>query len=515
MAVNKAAVLPDGNCWQAVRKQPPCQEACPIHMDVAGYVLAIAQGRHADALAIIRDTNPLASACGRVCNHPCEAECTRGKLDEPIEIEWLKRFPADYLTAKGADKPPKIARRWDEKVAVIGAGPAGLTAAHDLAKEGYAVTVFEALPVAGGMLAYGVPEFALDRKALARDIDYIKGMGVEIKLNSPIGPDLTIDKLRQMGYKAVLVAIGAQSAINLKNLPGNELEGVYLGLPLIKDASLGQGPDMIGKKVAIIGGGNVAVDAARVALRLGASEVHLTCLESRNEMPAFSWEIERAIEEGIKIHASRGPRAILGKNGKVRGLESVECTSLCTDYEGRIQPVLNESVKDSLAVDAVVIAIGQGLDRSFLAADGKLQLGKWGEIASDPDTLATDAEGVFVAGDAVAIRGTVAESMAAGRKAAQVMNRYLRGEPLKLEEVPVVKELRTGKSLPKFVAVRKRQRMPTLSASERVRSFKEVDLGLDEKAAVMEARRCMTCNVCGNCLFRRSQVCYQTGSRLL
>lgn len=514
MATTQTTVKPDNHCWEPFRKMPPCQEACPIHMDVSGYVLAIAQGRYKDALAIQRETNPLTAACGRVCHHPCETVCTRGKLDDPIAIEWLKRFPGDYLRQKGTVKPAPAPRLWQEQVAIVGSGPAGLTAAHDLAKMGYGVTVFEALPVAGGMLAYGVPEFALDRKALAEDIEYIKGLGVEIKLNHAIGPNLTLNDLRQMGYKAILIAVGAQEALKLKNLPGADLQGVHFGLPFIKDACLGKGTSLSGR-VAIIGGGNVAIDAARQALRQGASEVNLTCLEHRSEMPAFAWEIEKAEQEGIKVHAGRAPRQIRGKDGKVAGLDLVECKELCTDYEGRIQPVLNESVTESVDADHVIIAIGQGLDRSFMAADGKLKLGNRGEIACDPDSLATNAEGVFVAGDALDIRGTVAGAMARGRKAARNIDRHLRGQPLEGAEAPPAAMEIVDARLPKWVEARKKQKMPTLAVGDRVRSSQEVDLGFQEKDAVAEARRCLSCDVCGNCMFVRYQVCLDTGSRLL
>lgn len=513
MATNQVTVKPDNKCWEAFQKMPPCQEACPIHMDVSGYVLAIAQGRYQDALAIMRETNPLTAACGRVCHHPCESVCTRGKLDEPIAIEWLKRFPGDHLGQKEAGKANAAPRSRQDQVAVIGSGPAGLTAAHDLAKLGYGVTIFEALPVAGGMLAFGVPEFALDRKALTSDIEYIKGLGVEIKVAHPIGTNLTLNDLRQMGYKAILVAVGAQQALSLK-MPGVELNGVYHGLPFIKDACLGKAPSLTGK-VVIIGGGNVAIDAARAALRQGASEVHVTCLESRKDMPAFSWEIEKAVQEGIKLHPSRAPKQITGKDGKVTGLDLVECKDLCTDYEGRIQPVLNETVQESLAADAVIIAIGQTLDKSLQGADSKLKLGNRGELACDPDTLASNLDGVFVAGDANIIRGTVTGSMAAGRKAAVNIDRYLRGQPLKVMEAEGPAMEIVDAKLPRFVEARKRITMPTLAARDRIKSSQEVDLGYQEKEAVAEARRCLTCDVCGNCMFDRAQVCFETGSRLL
>ncbi len=482
-------------------------------MDVSRYVLAIAQGRFEDAQAIIRETNPLASACGRICNHPCELQCSRGKIDDPIAIESLKRAPGDILAARGGEKVTPAERVWTEQVAVIGAGPAGLTAAVDLVKAGYGVTVFEALPVAGGMLAYGVPEFALDRKALKRDIDYIKGLGVDIKTNHALGPNLNVNDLKQMGYRAILIAVGAQGAMTLP-LPGSDLQGVFHGLPFIKDASLGNAPKISGR-VGIIGGGNVAVDAARVALRLGASEVHLTCLESRKDMPAFSWEIDKAVEEGIILHPSRAPKQISGKDGKVAGLDLVECKELATDPDGRITPLLNESVKESLALDVVIIAIGQTIDKSFTAAAPKLQLGKRGEVACDPETLATNLDGVYVAGDAVVVRGTVVESMAAGRKAAQTINRHLRGLDSTECELPAPAMQIAESRLPKFVEARKRQSMSALPVKDRSASFKEVDLGFSESEAVAEARRCLTCDVCGNCMFERAQVCHQTGSRLL
>jgi NADPH-dependent glutamate synthase beta subunit-like oxidoreductase len=513
MAISKNWPDPDGTCWTAFQKMPPCQAACPIHMDVSGYVLAIAQGRFQDALDIMRETNPLPGVCGRVCHHPCEAQCVRGKLDEPIAIQWLKRFPADLERQKGIRKPQPAPRLYEERVAIVGSGPAGLTAAHDLAKLGYEVTIFEALPVAGGMLAYGVPEFGLDRKVVEAEVDYIRSLGVEIKLNHQVGPNLTMNDLRQMGYKAILLAVGAQDVLKLK-IPGTDLQGVYHGLPLIRDASLGQGPKL-GGRVAVIGGGNVAIDAARVALRLGASEVHVTCLEADQDMPAFPWEIEKARQEGIVFHPCRSPQRIVDKSGKVAGVDFVGVKSIGFDSEGRIKPELDESEKESLPADAVIIAIGQGLDRSFLAGDGNIRLGKKGEVLCDPDTLATDLEGIFVAGDAVVLRGTVVEAMAAGRKAADSIHRYLRGQNLKGNGAPLAAQEINEAALPRFLEPRRRQPMPTLDAGERIRSNREVELGFSEREAVAEARRCLTCDVCGNCMFDRAQVCFETGSRLL
>jgi len=284
-------------CWPSLAKLSTCENACPIHIDIPRYVRAIATGDFKEALEIIRERTPLPVACGRVCHHPCEEVCLRGKIDEPIAIEALKRFVTDYVLETGTEKPSPCEKIWDQKVAIIGSGPTGLAAAHDLVRRGYGVTIFEALPVAGGMLAVGIPEFVLPKKLLQADIDYIESLGVEIKLNTAIGNDLSVEDLSER-YDAVFVAAGASQSGRL-NMPGMDSDNVLSALPFLKDATLGKTVKLQGK-VVVIGGGNVAVDCARVALRLGASDVTMACLECREEMPAFEWEIERAREEVSK-----------------------------------------------------------------------------------------------------------------------------------------------------------------------------------------------------------------------
>jgi len=319
-------------CWPSLAKLSTCENACPIHVDIPRYIRAIAVGDFKGALQIIREKTPLPVACGRVCHHPCEEACLRGKIDQPLAIEALKRFVTDQALGTGVEKPSPCEKIWNQNVAIIGSGPAGLAAAHDLVRRGYGVTIFEALPVAGGMLAVGIPEYVLPKKLLQADIDYIESLGVEIKLNAPIGKDLSIEDLSER-YDAVFVAAGASESGRL-NMPGMDSANVLHALPFLQDANLGKAAKLQGK-VVVIGGGNVAVDCARVALRLGASEVTMACLECREEMPAFEWEIEQALEEGININPSLAPRDVTLEGQKATGINCCQVESIDFDSEGR------------------------------------------------------------------------------------------------------------------------------------------------------------------------------------
>lgn len=325
-------------CWPIVEKLSPCQSACPIQTDVPNYVMAISQGKFKEALEVVRRVNPFPSVCGRVCHHPCEEVCNRGLLDKPIAIQWLKRKTAD----KGLDdKPEPVQRTKKERIAVIGSGPVGLTAAYDLVKLGYGVTVYEANPIPGGMLTTGIPEFILPRQVALSEINYIKKLGVEIRSGMSWGRDFSLQDLWNVGYKAVLMAMGSQRSVMLR-IPGADLQGVYKGLDLLRKVHLKEGIPFKGV-VAVIGGGNVAMDAARTALRLGASEVHIACLESRNDMPAFSYEIEAAEREKIRIHNSLAPQAFTSKNGRqVSGIDFKRVSSTWKDEKGRISWKLSE-----------------------------------------------------------------------------------------------------------------------------------------------------------------------------
>lgn len=476
----------------SINRTPPCIEACPISTDVPSYVTAVSQGKFREAMEIIRDTNPFPLVCGRVCHHPCELECNRNVIDEPIAIQWLKRLVADHaLNSK--EKPVPVERTRNEEVAIIGSGPAGLTAAHDLVKAGYGVTVYEAAPVAGGMLTTVIPEFILPQAIAQADIDYIEALGLQIKTNTSIGKKLTIAHLLQR-YDAVLISIGCQKPIIL-TIPGSDLDGVYNALPLLQDVKQGRKVHL-GGKVVIIGGGNTAMDVARTALRLGASEVHLTCLESRRNMPAHIWKIEKAEREGVNTHPSLAPQQIRSHDTKkVASIDFKRVASTQVDAEGKFTWVLEEgpATEYSMEADAVIVAIGQTTSISSLGENGKLKVAPGGTLAVDPETLATDIPGLFAAGDVVAGPGTVVESIAAGCKAASSIINYLGGSETKKQAIRKVSKAKQ-EIRPYFMAEKARQGMPSLAPAEAVCSFQEVELGYSEPMGIEEAKRCLDCN---------------------
>ncbi len=487
-------------------------------MDVPSYVVAISQGKFKEGLAVIRKTNPLPSVCGRVCHHPCEVACTRALIDKPIAIQWLKRFAADHGLRNGEAANP-LERTKRERVAIIGSGPAGLAAAYDLVRQGYGATVYEAMAIPGGMLAQGIPQFCLSPEAVQADIDYIKALGVEIKTNMAIGKDLTIDDLWREGFNAILLASGATGSPRL-GIPGEDARGVISALPFLRVARLGRAEPIRGK-VVVIGGGNVGIDAARAALRLGAQEVHIACLESSREMPAFAWEIENAQREGVKVHPSLAPQQIeTDAWGRVAGVDFRRVATFARDDQGRISWTLKEGPGSEYHLDAnaAIIAIGQIPDASYLGGNGHVKVDPRGAFVVDPETLATNVQGIFAAGDSVSAPGTVVESMAAGQKAAVSIDRYLQGQDLKAGRVALTKgvfRLEDLERTPRFMPRRARWNMPSIPMEDRVRSFGEVNLGYTAWQAVEEAKRCLNCRMCGNCIFEKDQVCFETSRRLL
>lgn len=410
------------------KETPVCQEACPVHVDIRKYVGFIAERRFEEALAVVRQRNPLPGICGRVCTHPCESACNRGKRDDPVAIDALKRFAADYelgLWREGKmqrPKPPEANLK--KKVAIIGAGPAGLTVAHDVAQMGYKATIFEEATVPGGMLYLGIPEYRLPRDIIDAETDYIRAMGVDINLGVPIGKQLTIDDLIKQGYRAVFIGIGAHSGLKLGVQGEDEFEGILDCIKFLRKVNLGD-EQKPGKKVIVIGGGNSAIDSARTALRLGADEVYILYRRSRSEMPANPWEIDEAEREGVKLHYLAAPVTILGSQGRVTGMQCIKMELGKLDASGRRRPMPVKGSEFEIEADIIISAISQEPDLSFLHKDHGLKISKWNSFVVDEATMRTNRPGVYAGGDAVTGPSTVIEAIAAGHRAASSIAIYL------------------------------------------------------------------------------------------
>jgi len=472
-------------------KKPPCETGCPAGIDIQNYVLMASRGRFEEALTKIRKSTPLYGILGRVCQRPCELVCNRSKLDEPVAINDLKRFVADYeLQNGGRDVDPAI-RTKKENVAIIGSGPSGLSAAYDLVKMGYGATVFEALSVAGGWMALGIPEYRLPRDILATELEVIEKTGVEIKLNSPVGRD------REQGYKAIYIAVGAHKGTKLE-IPNENVEGVVDGASWLKEMSLGRDVK-IGKKVVVIGGGNVAIDSARAALRLGAKDVTIAYRRTSEEMPAIKDEIDEAQKEGIEIHFLTSPCKIMcNENGQCSGVECFEMELGEEDASGRKAPLYVAGSEFNIEADMIISAVGQTPDLSFMPEEGILQIWQGGRVVAEKNSMATNIPGVFAGGDAVTGPASIIEAIAAGKKAAVGIDCYLAGKPYPVE-APALRIAEMEDQVMKFhlreVEKEERALMPMLDIEARKDSFQEVHLGLEEEEAVREARRCLTCRI--------------------
>ena len=507
----------------------PCMTACPAHTNAGRYVALIAEGRFEEAYRFARNPNPLASICGRVCAHPCETACRRGDIDRPIAIRALKRFlterhgpeskhPINANAGRGQNKLPF-------KVAVVGAGPVGLSAAHDLALMGYSVTIFEAAPVAGGMLYLGIPEYRLPRDVVEAQVREILETGnITLKLNQAAGRDFMISDLRHQGFDAVLIAVGAHRSRDL-TIPGVDLDGVYKGIDFLLNVNLGY-KFTIGKKVIVVGGGNVAMDVARSAarevvrqhaagvedlepsqenvsavaaremmdislsaLRLGAQEVHLVCLEKRDEMPAALEEIEEAEAEGIIMHPGLGPKRMIGKEGRVVALEALK-TKWVFDQNQRFNPAFYNDSETQLECDTVIMAIGQAPRLDFLKPEDGVGISSRGLIAVNPQTLMTSANSIFAGGDCVFGPRLIIDSVADGKRAAVGIDEFLRGQkhPEPIVEVEIFKR----HSMPLELLDIPRQPIPMLPLERRT-GVTEVEVGYDSESAMEEAQRCLHC----------------------
>jgi len=510
----------------------PCMTACPVHTQAGRYVALIAEGRYEEAYRYARIPNPFASVCGRVCGHPCEPACRRGQLDLPISIRALKRFLTERYGPESRNPidvfPGKPCVLHPEKVAVIGSGPAGLSAAHDLALLGYSVTIFESAAVPGGMMHLGIPEYRLPRDVLQAQVREILDLGPELRLNTRLGRDFSLEDLRGQGYKAVLLAFGLHRSRDL-NLPGHDLDGVVKGIDFLLNVNLGY-RFSIGKQVVVVGGGNVAIDVARTAmreqyqtaeankaavlpekltdsemdvamkefmdvsraaLRMGARQVQLVCLESREEMPASEEEIHEGLEEGICIMPSLGPKQFIGKNGKLLGLEVVRCTSVF-DENHRFNPKFEAGSERLIPCDTVILAIGQSSDLSCLAASDRIEITRQGTPKIDPETLMTTAPGIFAAGDIAFGPRLIINAVADGKKAAEQIDKYLRGTEWKPKpkyvQITVVDHHRMAEHYDEY----SRLAVPVIPLERRT-GVAEVEVGFSEAQARKEASRCLRC----------------------
>ncbi len=487
----------------------PCRDACPAGQRAQGYIALIREGRWQDALRVIKMDNPFPGICGRICNHRCETACNRGQVDEPINIRALKRFVTDKVYAGPRPPVEPATSCHDERVAIIGAGPCGLTAAQDLALAGYAVTVFEAMPVAGGMLRLGVPEYRLPTVIIEREVQDIVDLGIDLRLNHRID---NLDNLFREGFDAVLIAVGAHEGIRL-GIPGNDLDGVLINTRFLRDVRLGKYQNggaaevpPLGQRVLVLGGGNVAIDVARSAVRLGR-EVHLACLESREQMPAHAWEVEAAEQEGVVLHTSRSfERIIDDGSGRACGVECQRVASFSFDEAGRLAV---EKVPDSthaIPCDTVIFSVGQRAGLAFIPDDAGVGLTKQATIAVNPNTLAATRQGVFAAGDSVSGTAFVIEAVESGHVAARSIIRYLQGdhlEPPHKPDLPVVTLSR--QELDERLArgeIKRQARvpMPELPVQQRLDNFAEVEGGYDDESAQREAARCLACGVCSECM---------------
>ncbi|UCH57616.1 MAG: FAD-dependent oxidoreductase [Candidatus Bathyarchaeota archaeon] len=472
---------------------PPCRLACPAHVNIQAYVSLVSNGRFSEALEVIRKQNPFPAVCGRVCFSPCEEECQRNNVDSPVSIRLLKRLVADIeFSSERAARAEPVPRRWEERIAVVGSGPSGLTAAYELVKMGYHVTVFEREPKPGGMLRSCLPLYRLPEDVLDAEIRFIIDSGVDIKTNVEIGEDIPFDDLWTQGFKVVFVATGAPRSLSLR-IEGEDLEGVFQALDFLRIAH-SEDLELRGR-VAVIGGGDVAIDSARTAIRLGPEDVTVIYRRQRGEMPARAKEVDEAEREGVNFEFLASPTRILGL-GRVSGIECVRMRLGELDDSGRRHPIRILDSEFELPVDFVVEAIGETADLSFLFGDIAT---RWRTIEADPTTCETNIARVFAGGDVVTGPASVIDAIASGRRAARAIDLYLRGgnlDALREEELEETSWVKKETALER----KSKQEEAHIPVEARRCNFSEVELGLTQTQGMIEALRCLHCGPCSECL---------------
>ncbi|MGA2768729.1 MAG: FAD-dependent oxidoreductase [Candidatus Bathyarchaeia archaeon] len=479
------------------RKLPPCRSACPAHVNVQAYVSLIQRGKYKEAVDIIRNDMPFPAICGRVCFSPCEDECARTDVDQAVAIRALKKFVADIERQQRKVKPKPIPKRHTEQVAIIGAGPAGLTAAYELAKLGYPVTVFERMSEPGGMMRYCIPDFRLEKFVVENEANYIRDLGVQIKTGVEFGKDITIESLRQEGYKAIFVAIGTQKGMML-NVPGEDLKGVVNAVDFLRDIALGKQVE-VGQRVAVVGGGNSAIDAARTAKRQGAKEVTLLYRRSREEMPALPSEVAEAEKDGVKIEILVAPKQIIGQNGEVTAIDCLRMKLGEPDESGRRRPVPIPGSEYKYEVDMVIPALGQLAETSCIPKTLQDEKARVPTITTDPLTLETKVPGVFAGGDIATGPASIIEAVGQGKRAAASIHLYLSGQDMHKGREENIEETSWAKNR-KQITKKERRYNPLPEKSHA--TFEEVQDFLEklERDAKFEAYRCLGCGPCAECL---------------
>ena len=481
---------PYGADIKETRPYSPCRAACPAHTDVQAYVGLIAQGKYTEAFEVITSVNPIASVCSMICHHPCEQSCRRCGVDEPLAVRHLKRFAIEKSKDYRRAKRKLVQKTKGKSIGIIGSGPSGLTAARDLADLGYSVTLYEKHPVLGGMLAAAIPPYRLPREVLKEDIDDVISKGVEVKTNFEIGKDAKLDDLAKK-HDAVLVAIGLSLSRSL-NIPGVEGPGVLLAIPYLEDVAFGRKP-ALGKKVLVIGGGNVAMDVARSARRLGVQNVEMVCLENEQEIPAWKWEVDEAVEEAIKINYRWGPKAVKRENGKVLGLEVIKVLSVF-DANKRFAPTFDNNVTTLLEADMIIITIGQMSNMAFLK-ESAVKIDERGRIEWNPATQMSSARNVFVAGEVVTGPGSAIAAVANGRRAALAMHLYIQGETIEgrlpVQEKEKIAEMPS--EVVEKISKQPRMKIKHLTPEVRVKTMENFEMGYSEAEALEEAGRCRGC----------------------